>query len=218
MTTTQKTYDLDGTLLEACSCAGPCPCWVGDDPDGGTCDAFVAYHIDRGQINGVDVSGLSLVNVAQIPGNVLAGNWRLVIFVDSKATTAQQEAILNAFGGKLGGPLADLAGLVGEIVTVHSMPIEHRVEGGKGTLRIGTMVEAEMGPYTDASQWSAHHTTRHRILYHPRLTSLCCEGFAPPREYSRAWHDLGVQWTQCHPGRLPLRSLTNGSAWTYRLK
>ena len=162
MTTTQKTYDLDGTLLEACSCAGPCPCWVGDDPDGGTCDAFVAYHIDRGQINGVDVSGLSLVNVAQIPGNVLAGNWRLVIFVDSKATTAQQEAILNAFGGKLGGPLADLAGLVGEIVTVHSMPIEHRVEGGKGTLRIGTMVEAEMGPYTDAN---GRPTTLHDTVF-----------------------------------------------------
>ncbi len=162
MTTTQKTYDLDGTLLEACSCAGPCPCWVGDDPDGGTCDAFVAYHIDRGQINGVDVSGLSLVNVAQIPGNVLAGNWRLVIFVDSKATTAQQEAILNAFGGKLGGPLADLAGLVGEIVTVHSMPIEHRVEGGKGTLRIGTMVEAEMAPYTDAN---GRPTTLHDTVF-----------------------------------------------------
>jgi len=162
MTTTQKTYDLDGTLLEACSCAGPCPCWVGDDPDGGTCDAFVAYHIDRGQINGVDVSGLSLVNVAQIPGNVLAGNWRLVIFVDSKATTAQQEAILNAFGGKLGGPLADLAGLVGEIVTVHSMPIEHRVEGGKGTLRIGTMGEAERAPYTDAN---GRPTTLHDTVF-----------------------------------------------------
>ena len=162
MTTTQKTYDLDGTLLEACSCAGPCPCWVGDDPDGGTCDAFVAYHIDRGQINGVDVSGLSLVNVAQIPGNVLAGNWRLVIFVDSKATTAQQEAILNAFDGKLGGPLAGVASLVGERVAVHFVPIEHRVEDGKGTLRVGEVVEAEMAPYTDAN---GRPTTLHDTVF-----------------------------------------------------
>jgi hypothetical protein len=26
-------YDLRGDLIEACSCMGPCPCWVGDDPD-----------------------------------------------------------------------------------------------------------------------------------------------------------------------------------------
>ena len=47
-------YTLEGRLLESCSCNGPCPCWVGDDPDGGACDAFLAYHFDRGQINGVD--------------------------------------------------------------------------------------------------------------------------------------------------------------------
>jgi hypothetical protein len=148
---TQKTYVLDGTLLEACSCGGPCPCWVGDDPDGGRCDSVNAYHIDRGQVGGVDVSNLSFVQVNQIPGNVLAGNWRAVFYIDDKATPAQQEAILNVFGGKLGGPLADVASLVGERVAVHFVPIEHRVEGGKGTLRVGEVVEAEMAPYTDAN-------------------------------------------------------------------
>jgi hypothetical protein len=149
--TTQKTYVLDGTLLEACSCAAPCPCWIGDDPDGGKCDAFNAYHIDSGQINGIDVSGLTLVNVAQIPGNVLAGNWRLVIYVDDKATPEQQKAILDAFGGKLGGPLANLAGLIGEVVNIYPVPIEHRVENGKGTLRVGQVLNSEMAPYVDAN-------------------------------------------------------------------
>ena len=134
---TKKTYVLDGTLLEACSCGGPCPCWVGDDPDGGRCDSVNAYHIDRGQVGGVDVSHLSFVQVNQIPGNVLAGNWRAIFYIDDKGTPAQQEAILNVFGGKLGGPLADVASLVGERVAVHFVPIEHRVEGGKGTLRVG---------------------------------------------------------------------------------
>lgn len=122
------------------------PCWIGDDPDGGTCDAFVAYHIDRSQITTVDVSGLSLVLVVQIPGNVLAGNWRLMLFVDSKDTSQQQEAILNALGGKMGGPLADLAGLIGEIVTVSAAPIEHQVVGGKSILRVGKVLDAEMAP------------------------------------------------------------------------
>ena len=69
---------------------------------------------------------------------------------DGKATPAQQHALLNAFGGKLGGPLTDLAGLIGEVVKVYPVPIEHRVEGGKGTLRVGNVLEAEMAPCTDA--------------------------------------------------------------------
>jgi len=43
-------YQLEGRLLEVCNCDVLCPCWVGEDPDGGTCDAIVAYHIDDGQI------------------------------------------------------------------------------------------------------------------------------------------------------------------------
>ena len=147
---TTKTYDLDGSLLEACSCAGPCPCWVGDDPDGGTCDAFNAYHIDRGQINGVDVSGLTFVQVVQIPGNVLAGNWREVIYLDDNASPQQRQAVLDAWTGKLGGPLADLAGLVGDRVAVHYVPIDHQVVNGKGTLRVDQVLYSEMAPYTDA--------------------------------------------------------------------
>lgn len=145
-----KTFTLDGTLLEACSCMAPCPCWIGDDPDGGSCDAFVAYHVDNGEIRGLDVSNLSLVLVSQIPGNVLAGNWRVVLYVDDKATEEQRSALLDVFGGKLGGTPADLAALVGEIVAVHPVPIDHRVEGGKGTLRVGQAVYAEMANYSDA--------------------------------------------------------------------
>src|SRR5258706_7678033 len=98
----QKTYVLDGTLLEACSCGGPCPCWVGDDPDGGRCDSVNAYHIDRGQVGGVDVSNLSFVQVNQIPGNVLAGDWRARIYIYDKATTQQQETLLHVFVGTMG--------------------------------------------------------------------------------------------------------------------
>jgi hypothetical protein len=70
-------YDLEGTLLEACSCDILCPCWVGEDPDGGSCDAINAYHFERGAIGGVEVSGVSFVKAVRIPGNVLTPNsWR----------------------------------------------------------------------------------------------------------------------------------------------
>lgn len=144
---TALAYDLEGTLLEACSCGVLCPCWIGEDPDGGACDGLIAYHFDRGTIRGVDVTGLSIVNVAKIPGNVLAGNWKVAMLVSDTATDEQLQAIVDAYSGALGGPLADLAGLVGEVVEVRRVPIAHEITDGRGTLVVEGIVGAEMGPY-----------------------------------------------------------------------
>ncbi len=145
-------YELEGRLLEVCSCSVICPCWVGEDPDGGTCDGVLAWHIDTGTIDGVDVSDRTFAVLAQIPGNVLTpGSWRVVAYVDDKATDQQQEAILNVWTGKLGGPAADLAALIGEVVAVERVPITFAVEKGKGTLKIGSAIEAEMVPLQGAT-------------------------------------------------------------------
>jgi len=144
---TTAVYDLQGTLLEACSCGVLCPCWIGQDPDQGSCDAVPAYHFDAGTIRGVDVSGLAVVNVVQIPGNILAGGWRVVMYVDDRATDEQLAAILDAYQGRLGGPLADLAGLVGEVLAVERAPITHQTRDGKGVLQVADVVSAEMEPF-----------------------------------------------------------------------
>jgi hypothetical protein len=143
-------YSVEGQLLEACSCGGPCPCWVGDDPDGGTCDTVIAYHYDKGHINDVDVAGLTLALIAHVPGNILKGNWSVAVHVDKKATPQQKEAILAAHTGKLGGPLADLAPLIGKVLGVYDVPIEFNLKEGKGTIRVGDVASADMQPYTDA--------------------------------------------------------------------
>ena len=141
-------YSLTGTLLEVCSCGVLCPCWVGEDPDGGECFSFMSHSFDQGQIDGIDVAGMSIVSVVHIPGNVLTPkSWKMAVFVSDKASEKQKDAIIRAFTGKLGGPLADLAGLVGEVVSIESAKIEHNVVDGKGTLRIPGVLEAEMAPY-----------------------------------------------------------------------
>ncbi len=150
MATTDTTagYDLQGTLLEACSCGVLCPCWIGEDPDEGWCNAFNAYHFDRGTIRGVDVSGLSLVRVVLIPGNVLTPkSWKQVLFVDDRASDEQAEAIVDAYEGKLGGPLADLAGLVADTLAVERAPISHEINGGAGVLKVGDFLSSTMHPY-----------------------------------------------------------------------
>jgi len=144
-------YQLEGRLLEVCNCNVLCPCWIGENPDNGTCDTVVAWGIDKGSINGTDVSGLTLAMAAYIPGNILQGNWRAAVFVDDKATPQQQDALLSVWTGKLGGPVADLAKLVGEVVSVERAPISFTVSEGAGTLKIGNVVDTAMSPYKGPS-------------------------------------------------------------------
>jgi hypothetical protein len=146
-TGTSAGYQFEGTLLEVCSCDTLCPCWIGEDPDQGTCQSVVAYNLDKGTIRGVDVSGLTLVGVVDIPGNILEGNWRQLVYVDDRASDEQAEALLDAFSGKLGGPLADLAQLVGDRIGVERVPISHEINDGAGTLKIGDKVDCTMHPY-----------------------------------------------------------------------
>jgi hypothetical protein len=115
-------YELEGRLLEVCTCKAICPCWVGDDPDGGHCEGVLAWHMDKGSINGVDVSGCTIACVAYIPGNVLKGGWKAAMYVDDGTSAAQKDALLITF----------------------------TVEGGKGVVRIGDVAEADVEPFVGA--------------------------------------------------------------------
>ena len=144
-------YHLEGRLLEVCNCRVLCPCWIGEDPDFGTCDTIVGWHFDKGTINGVDVAGCTICAIAHVPGNILKGNWRAAIYLSDKVTPKQEEAILSVYTGKLGGPVAELVKLIGEVVSVEKVPITFDVQGGKGTLKVGNAGYAELEPYKSAS-------------------------------------------------------------------
>ncbi len=145
-------YEIEGRLLEVCTCNVLCPCWVGEDPDYKTCDTTIAWGIETGSIEGVDVSGLTVAVSAHIPGNILTPkSWKAVVFVDDRATPEQEQVMLRLFTGQLGGAVADLAGLIGEVVAVERAPITYTVEGGKGRISIGSIVEAEMAPFVGAT-------------------------------------------------------------------
>ena len=155
-------YQVKGQLLEVCTCNILCPCWLGEDPDFGTCDGVLAWHYDEGHINGIDVAGRTFVMLTHIPGNILKGDWRIVAYVDDGASDDQRNALLDMWTGKLGGPVADLAALVGEVLGVEQVPIKFEVEAGRGTLKIGDAVEAELAPFKGAT---GKETTLHDTVF-----------------------------------------------------
>ena len=89
--------------------------------------------------------------IAHVPGNILQGNWKASVYLSDNTSPQQEEAILNVYTGKRGGPVAELVKLIGEVVSVERAPITFDVDGGKGTLKVGAAGYAELEPYKNAS-------------------------------------------------------------------
>ncbi|MQA99736.1 MAG: DUF1326 domain-containing protein [Actinobacteria bacterium] len=186
-------YTLEGKLLESCTCNTLCPCWAGEDPDGGKCDGVLCWHVTQGEINGLDVSGHTLAVLTHIPGNILEGNWRVVVYVDDATTPEQQEALLGVWTGSLGGPVADLAQLVGEVLEVRRAPVTFEFDdverGGKGYLVIGDDIETEMAPFIGAT---GNPLSMHDTAFTTIPGSPAYPGKAPVYKVKVPEHDFDI--------------------------
>jgi hypothetical protein len=144
-------YDLRGIFVEACDCNVVCPCWFDDDPDDGECTGTLAWHVEQGEVDGVDVSGLTAVSISYHRGNRHDGRWRVALFVDERATAEQERALADVFTGKKGGPLTELAKLTGEVTAVLRVPIKLTHNDGGTTLTAGKAVKVALKPLIGAT-------------------------------------------------------------------
>jgi hypothetical protein len=104
----------------------------------------LVFNIREGEIEGTDISGLKVVAIADTPKVMSEGNWRLGVFVDDQATDEQAEKLVQVFSGQLGGPMAALAPLVGEMLGVERARIEVDDDGLRHTVRVGDAIDFEV--------------------------------------------------------------------------
>jgi hypothetical protein len=139
-------WSLRGSYVETCSCELMCPCNLSLD-HGATydfCRVTLVFSIREGEIEGTDVSGLKVAAIADTPKVMTEGNWRLGVFVDDRASDAQAEKLVQVFGGQLGGPMAALAPLVGEMLGVERARIEVEEDGLRHAVRVGDAIDFEV--------------------------------------------------------------------------
>ena len=139
-------WKVEGQYFENCSCDVPCPCTVSLDlgADYDRCNAFLVFQVESGEVEGVDVSGLTVAALADTPKVMSEGNWRLGVLIDDQATEEQMEKLGAVFGGQLGGPMEALGPLVGEQLGVEraSMDVSH--ENGTHRIKVGDGGELEV--------------------------------------------------------------------------
>jgi hypothetical protein len=139
-------WSIEGTYFETCSCELMCPCNLSFD-HGATydyCRVTLVFDIREGEIEGTDVRGRTLAVIADTPKVMTEGNWRLGMFVDDGTSDEQMEKLTGVFGGQMGGPMAGLAPLIGEVLGVERAPIEVVEEGLSHSVRIGDAIDFEV--------------------------------------------------------------------------
>ena len=137
-------WHMDGTFYENCSCDAICPCtWsnLAHNATNDYCRFAMAFAVERGEVDGVDVSGRRFVLVGDAPADMTQGGWRLGVFVDDGADEDQVAKIGEVLSGALGGPPAALGPLVGEILGIEQAAISITQEGHTHRVKVGGAVD-----------------------------------------------------------------------------
>src|SRR5437763_3238958 len=140
-------WTLDGTYFENCSCDAVCPCtWSGLTAPATheRCLAMLAFHIERGDVEGVNVSGLSFALVVDSPPIMSEGGWRLGVVVDAAAGAEQAAALGRVLAGELGGPPAMLGPLIGEMLGIEAAPATWKQSAGSFSVQFGELIDVEV--------------------------------------------------------------------------
>ncbi len=137
-------FRLEGTYVENCNCDLICPCtWSGmvRAATNDRCMVVLVLHVDTGEIDGVDVGGLSMGFIADTPPVMSTGGWRLGLLLDSAANAEQLDRLRRFMSGEFGGVPAALGPLIGEMLGESVDTIDFAEADGRHTLRIGAGVD-----------------------------------------------------------------------------
>jgi hypothetical protein len=182
-------WRLEGKYFESCSCDAVCPCTWSALTAKATfdrCRALLAYHVESGEINGVEVSGLSFALFLDTPPVMSEGNWRVGVYLDDAASDSQAEQLGAVLSGQLGGPPAILAPLIGEMLGVEKAPITYTEDGRGHHVRIGGAVDVGVEDFVAIE---GHEPVQLTNVFHPSNTTLTV---APARAVRLS--TFGTEW------------------------
>ncbi|MBN9071169.1 MAG: DUF1326 domain-containing protein [Rhizobiales bacterium] len=146
---TDQRWALKGELVLSCNCTVFCPCVLSlgnHPPTEGYCQTWAGFRIDSGHFGDVDLSGINLGLIMEIPGYMSRGNWTAGLFVDERASIYAEKAIGRIFSGKAGGTTSLLSILVGNFLGMQRAPITYEVRDATRLFQIPKIIEGAITP------------------------------------------------------------------------
>jgi hypothetical protein len=141
-------WNLNGQLIESCSCNMFCPCWFGVQElmimDQGWCAGVLTFDIDEGDADGVDLGGRKVAIAVHFPGPTLFdGNCTARVIIDDGANDEQREKLEPILHGEKGGPMEVLAGLISTWLPTETAAIDVSDQDGSITVAVGDRGEVK---------------------------------------------------------------------------
>ena len=182
-------WSIKGELILNCNCTVFCPCVVSlgkHPPTEGYCQAWAGVRIDEGQYEGIDLSGLNVGLVLEIPGLMARGNWKAAAYIDERASDAAYDALLKIFSGQAKGTTGLFRILVSEFLGAERAPVSYENEGNKRRLIVGKAIKGEIVPVTGADPEKEIVVTNTEYWMGPDITvATATQGRV--RAYGRVW-------------------------------
>ncbi len=145
----QVEWTIKGELILNCNCTVFCPCVVslGDHPPTeGYCMGWAGIRIDEGQYGDVNLSGLNVGLLLEIPGRMARGNWKAAAYIDDRADDDAFEALCHIFTGQAKGTTGLFKMLVSEFLGAERAPVSFETEGNTRRLIVGKAIRGAVTP------------------------------------------------------------------------
>jgi len=183
-------WHIEGQYMETCNCEFICPC-IGSNltarPTEGDCKAAVAMRIDKGEKDGVSLDGLAFIVLLRSPGPMIDGNMKVGLIVDERADDAQVAAIAAIATGAEGGPMANLAPLVGEVAGIEKRPISFEGSGMNYAVKAGELID-------QAVEGVASMSKEGEPIYLENTAHPVSAKLALAKAVRSVFHAFGIDW------------------------
>jgi hypothetical protein len=188
-----RSWALKGELVLSCNCTVFCPCVLSlgnHPPTEGYCQTWAGFRIDSGHFGDVDLSGLNLGLVMEIPGYMSRGNWTAGLFLDERASIYAEKAIGKIFSGKAGGTTGLLDILVGKFLGIQRAPITYEVRERTRLFQIPRVIEGAVTPIPGKSPEADTVISNSQYWIAPEITVAKAEK-SRMRAFGRNWNFAG---------------------------
>jgi hypothetical protein len=164
-------WRIEGDYFEACNCDTVCSCIFMGNPDQGQCDLTSAWHIQNGHYEDTKLDGLNVAALFHTPGNMFTGpKWKAALYLEA------------------GGFFSIVAGLIGEIAGVRSVPIKFEAEGKKRFLEIPSTINLTIEGITGGDQKSESVITNPPMSVTPGFPMMVA------KSVKYTYNDHGMKW------------------------
>lgn len=192
-------WTINGELTLSCNCTVFCPCVLSlgkHPPTEGYCQTWAGIRIDEGAFGDVDLGGINVALVMEIPGLMSRGNWTAGLFVDDRADIQAVRALTRIFTGRAGGSTGLLSILVGRFLGVQQAPVSYTVEDKTRIVKVPKIIDGAITPVSGSNGGGDVVISNSQYWIAPDIT-VCQADRSRMRGFGRNWDFAGRSAELC---------------------